>query len=451
MSFLEVAGQRLAVPVGDASIGSDPGSHFALTGPGIAPQHAVLHGFPDGQASIRKVADHLEVAVNGVRLGPQPTPLLHGDKVEIGMHEMLFVDERRSGSTQMVQAINPASLAAAAGKPKAAGAATAATGGRLVCLTDGREYTITGSLVIGRDAVCDVVVTSKDVSRRHAEVMASPKGYVIVDSSTNGTFVNGQQIEGQVLLARADVIRVGTDEFRFYADAAPKPAAAPAAHPVPPAGAQHKLADTSAHQVGTGIPHSPRTGEDAAVDVSHPPAQHAPPPPPAPPPPAPPRQAAPPPPPAARPPAASPPTPPVAPRPSPATTQPATRSSGPAALAYLVIRSGVLKGQRLPIKVPVVNVGRADYNDLMIPDDSVSTQHAKIQRREGLWIMVDLGSTNGTLIDGERVTTEVPLSPGSYIRFGDVQVVFEPADDDVAASKGGGTRMMGAIKMPPKP
>jgi pSer/pThr/pTyr-binding forkhead associated (FHA) protein len=111
----------------------------------------------------------------------------------------------------------------------------------------------------------------------------------------------------------------------------------------------------------------------------------------------------------------------------------------------------MLKGQRLPIKVPVVNVGRADWNDLMIPDDSVSTQHAKIQRRESLWVLVDLGSTNGTLLDGERVTTDVPISPGSYIRFGDVQTVFEPADDDVAATKGGGTKMMSAIKMPPRP
>jgi len=54
---------------------------------------------------------------------------------------MLFVDERRSGSTQMVHAIDPSALAAASSKKKP-GAPTASTGGRLVCLTDGREYTI---------------------------------------------------------------------------------------------------------------------------------------------------------------------------------------------------------------------------------------------------------------------------------------------------------------------
>src|SRR5437762_9906536 len=44
-----------------------------------------------------------EVLINGVRLGAEPTPLLHGDKVEVGGHELTFVDERRSGSTQFIQ------------------------------------------------------------------------------------------------------------------------------------------------------------------------------------------------------------------------------------------------------------------------------------------------------------------------------------------------------------
>src|SRR2546422_10556751 len=53
-----------------------------------------------------------------------------------------------------------------AAKPAAVGT----TGGRLVSLTDGREYVITGaSLVFGREAGSDVVVVGKDVTRRHAE------------------------------------------------------------------------------------------------------------------------------------------------------------------------------------------------------------------------------------------------------------------------------------------
>jgi len=49
--------------------------------------------------------EQVDVLINGVRLGPQPTPLLHGDKVQIGNTELLFVDERRSGSTHYVAAV----------------------------------------------------------------------------------------------------------------------------------------------------------------------------------------------------------------------------------------------------------------------------------------------------------------------------------------------------------
>src|SRR2546428_9998647 len=111
-----------------------------------------------------------------------------------------------------------------------------------------------------------------------------------------------------------------------------------------------------------------------------------------------------------------------------------------APLASFLVRGGALKGQRLSVKTPVVNIGRADYNDLVLPDESVSTTHAKLQRREGVWILVDLDSTNGTFIDGDQIKGEAPLAPGATVRFGDVSVVFERTDDRSAVAKGGGTR-----------
>ena len=223
MSYLELGGRRFTIPVGEVRIGADPSSQVVLAGDQIHPQHAVIQGYADGQIAIRRAREDAEILVNGVRLGPQPTPLLHGDKVQVGQHELRFVDERRSGSTQYVAAVDPAVLAAMA-KPTAGKAreATAGTGGRVVSLTDGREYVLSGpSMVFGRDAGCDVVITDKNVSRRHAEIMGTPKGYVLIASSTTGTFVNGERIDGQRLLARADVIRIGNDQFRFYADRAP--------------------------------------------------------------------------------------------------------------------------------------------------------------------------------------------------------------------------------------
>jgi len=217
--------------------------------PGIAPRHAVLTMAPDQSVAIRGYDGSVVVEVNGVPLGPLPQPLLHGDKITLGVVDLLFADESKSGSTQYISALK---LPPIPDQPKAGapGKATAATGGRLVCLTDGREYQVIGAaLSFGRDAKADVVVPSGQVSRHHAEIVVTPRGYVLVDYSTNGTWVNGERVQNQRLLARTDIIRVGEEEFRFYADLAPAGAAAPpppAAQPprYPDAHAVAQLSDT---------------------------------------------------------------------------------------------------------------------------------------------------------------------------------------------------------------
>jgi pSer/pThr/pTyr-binding forkhead associated (FHA) protein len=386
MALLEWGGKRVPIAGADVVLGSDPGSVVQLPGSGVLPQHAVVRTTPDGQVVIRKAVPEAEVVINGVRLGAEPTPLLHGDKVELGGHELTFVDERRSGSTQYIQAMNLPAGAASAGR---AGRPTGNTGGRVVSLTDGREYAVAGSsLVFGREAGCDVVVPGKDVSRRHAEIQSGPDGYVLVDTSTNGTMVNGDRIQGKRLLARADVITIGEEQFRFYADAPPAPPPQPAAAPPPP---------PPPPPVAT-LPETPAPGfaqlQNTSLGM------------------------------------------PTAKR----------EGSGASALASLLVRSGSLKGQRLAVKTPVVNIGRADYNDLVIPDESISTAHAKLQRREGVWVLMDLDSTNGTFVDGERVKGEMHLPPGATVRLGEVSLVFEPTDDAAAVQKGGGTRLLEVVK-----
>ena len=402
MALLELGGKRFTLPQGEVVLGADPGCAIPLAVPGVLPRHAKLKSLPDGQVVITKAVPEAEVLINGVRLGAEPTPLLHGDKVEVGGQELTFVDERRSGSTQYIQAMS-LPQAQAKGEAKAGGKVTINTGGRVVSLTDGREYSIAGSsLVFGRDASCDVVVPGKDVSRRHAEIVQTPKGYLIVDSSTNGTMVNEVRIEGQRLLARADVITIGEEKFRFYADtAAPAPPAPQPASPPPPENPAPPAPPASA---GPPPPLPPTQGSTPAAKLRE--TVHG---------------------------------MPAAPRPS----------SAP--LGNLVVRSGSLKGQRLAIRTPVVNIGRADYNDLVLPDESVSTTHAKLQRREGVWILVDLDSTNGTFVDGDQIKGEVPLAPGATVRFGEIGTVFEPTDEGAAVAKGGGTRVMEVMTMSPQP
>src|SRR5213593_2774138 len=273
MALLEMGGrgeQRFTLPQGDVLLGSDPSSAIPLAVPGVLPRHAKLKSLPDGQVVISKAVPEAEVLINGVRLGAEPTPLLHGDKVEIAGQELTFVDERRSGSTQYVQAMSvPQAMAQAKAEAKGGKAgATANTGGRVVSLTDGREYAIAGSsLVFGRDASCDVVVAGKDVSRRHAEIVPTPKGYLLVDSSTNGTSVNDVRVEGQRLLARTDVITIGEEKFRFYADTAPPPAdpslgpaasAPSAASPLPPTKGSTPAVGDKLRETVHGVPAAPR-------------------------------------------------------------------------------------------------------------------------------------------------------------------------------------------------
>ncbi len=251
-----------------------------------------------------------------------------------------------------------------------------AINGRVVCLTDGREYKVKDGLVFGRDAGSDVVVTGTEVSRVHAEICPQSDGYVLTDSSANGTFVNGTRITDPRPLARADVIRIGSDEFRFYADprhvAEPQTAAAPGetteATPdegpaEPPPGASHRLFDTL-HAM-------------PVTDLTS-----------------------------------------------------AALSTRTAPLASLLIRSGSLKGNRIPVSLAAANIGRGDDNDVIIADPSVSATHARLERRETIWNLADRGSTNGTFVDGELVTEETPLGPGSTLRFGDVSVLFEPLDEE---------------------
>jgi len=372
MIQLELGGRRWPLAAGETVLGSSPGAAVRLEGSGVLESHALVEATRTG-AAIRRADPGAVVSVNGVRLGADPVPLLHGDKVQLGSVEVVVVDESRVGRTQMADAT---ALRAAVAPAPAAQPAGPMTGGRLVSLLDGREYQVgEGPLSFGRDATCDVVIESTDVSRRHAFITNGPEGYVLEDTSANGALVNGVPIDRRLILKRGDVLRFGSAEFRFYAEAAPPPA-------VPPPGAAHRLFDT-VHGIPAMVPAFP------------------------------------------------------------------SRPTAPPPLATVLVRNGSLRGQRLPIRTPVVNIGRAEYNDLVLGEESVSASHAKLQRRDETWFLADLDSTNGTFVDGEQVRGEVPLLPGSTVRFGDVTVLFDPSD--LRGAPVGGTRQVGAIAIPDTP
>lgn len=86
-------------------------------------------------------------------------------------------------------------------------------------LPSGERVTLGSEVVsIGRLTDCTISLNDGNVSRRHAEVKATSRGYAVVDlGSTNGTKVNGLRIQGEQTLADGDIVSVGSTHLRFEA------------------------------------------------------------------------------------------------------------------------------------------------------------------------------------------------------------------------------------------
>ena len=82
-----------------------------------------------------------------------------------------------------------------------------------------------------------------------------------------------------------------------------------------------------------------------------------------------------------------------------------------------------------------MSVGRAASNDVVIADPAVSAVHAGLALYRGWWCVKDLGSSNGTFVNGDRVIGEHRLRAGDEIRLGGSRIVFRTrAPSDVAAT-----------------
>ncbi|HEX7977056.1 MAG TPA: FHA domain-containing protein [Gemmatimonadaceae bacterium] len=360
MAVLQLNDKQFPLSATTTRIGAGADADVVLPTDASVGVQAVIERTGEHALAIRRAAPQSEVRVNGVLLGPEPTPLMHGDKVEVAGLELRFADESKRGATQYM------SLEAIPqeGGARRTGAAreTLATGGRLISLVDGKEYMVSEKgLVIGRDAGSDVVVPRNEVSRRHAEVAPTDSGYVVRDMSSNGVYVNGERVQGSQRLARADVIRVGGEEFRFYADVV---------NPTPPSASQ-------------------ATGEGVVLRAD-------------------------------------------TPAPSLANTlfnQRAVTGGDPRPVfaTLEVLNEGPSKGVRYQLRTALAHIGRGANSDVRLTDESVSEIHAKIQRRGDGWYAVDMNSTNGTWVDGSRVTGERRLDGAPDIRFGGVKLRFIPA------------------------
>jgi ABC transport system ATP-binding/permease protein len=274
----------------------------------------------------------------------------------------------------------PAGLAEAPPSAGPAGPAGAAAVPVLVVRTRSSERTLHAgtSYNIGRDPKSDIVMGDSRVSWRHGVLRVDGDGWLLEDlGSTNGTFVGLQRVE-RVPIAADCVVRLGNPDdgpvLRCMLQAAP---------PAPP-----KPIERLANPVVPAVPPAP-----PAVQPAPPAAQPAPP------------------------------APPVA-KPAVPVAKPAVPVAKPAPPVAPVSPVGLPSvdrrpTSRMPLPATALRIGRIpDENDLVLPDLDVSRHHAELRRSPaGTYEIVDLGSHNGTFVNGRKVSSAV-LSESDIVSIG---------------------------------
>ncbi len=119
-----------------------------------------------------------------------------------------------------------------------------------------------------------------------------------------------------------------------------------------------------------------------------------------------------------------PPAPHQAPRSAPfdAAASPTAHPEPQPAVTYVPVIE--VSGERFSLNAPSVSVGRSTEADITVEDTSVSRKHLEIRQQGQHYVAVDLGSTNGSYVDGERVQGRAELVNGSVITMGRTRLVF---------------------------
>src|SRR5690606_11302813 len=83
--------------------------------------------------------------------------------------------------------------------------------------------------------------------------------------------------------------------------------------------------------------------------------------------------------------------------------------------------------RRLDFEKPEVTIGRVQGNDVILPKGNVSKRHARIVLKDGKFIIVDLKSTNGTYVNGRKITSPLVVKETDKIYIGDFILGVEEA------------------------
>jgi pSer/pThr/pTyr-binding forkhead associated (FHA) protein len=118
----------------------------------------------------------------------------------------------------------------------------------------------------------------------------------------------------------------------------------------------------------------------------------------------------------------------------------------------LVMHSGPTPGKVFPMEKNELFIGRDLTNDIVVNDAEVSRRHARLVLLPEGFTLEDLGSTNGTFVNGQRLAAVFPLNPGETITLGEhVTLVYEQTVIDPEATVATSSASLGFPPAPPAP
>ncbi len=101
----------------------------------------------------------------------------------------------------------------------------------------------------------------------------------------------------------------------------------------------------------------------------------------------------------------------------------------------LIMRSGPTPGASFNLEGDQLTIGRDSTNDIVINDAEISRRHARLTFQGGKYVLEDLGSTNGTFVNGQRLAGPRVLKAGEVVSFGEqIILVFEVNNIDAGAT-----------------
>ena len=367
-----------------ARIGRGPQNDLVIADPLVSGSHAELRRM-DGAYRLADLGSRNGTFVGDRRI-TEPTLLEDGDVVRVGEARIVFGQPTPIPSgppaatpAEVTPAIPPAPVGPAVSglfmRPDALDEPAPTSASTVLGALDGggRRFELLGPMIsIGRDPGADVSLQDPAVSSTHAQ-LAEHEGrlYVRDLGSRNGTYVNRAMVSVPHPLEDGDVIHIGETDLTFRA-AQGRPPAAPVA-PIP----------------------------DAAPEAIAPT-------------------------PPAAPPSPAPPAPSTPPAPSAVPPAPSVPPAGPAKFR-VVVEAGPQVGNAFKLTPPAVVLGRDPEAEIALSESTVSWRHCRLTPRGSGWAIVDLGSTNGTRVNGRllEANNEVSLDPGSVLQLGDIVLRFE--------------------------